>query len=134
MQEQAAAGFWLSPQQKSAWKFEQDVLSAPSPAMCRVSLTGKVDPDKLRDALRELVLRHEILRTVFRRQTGMKVPIQVVQETGDVSWQCSDFSAVPEELRESQLQQLWDSEKQIETSLETGPTLRATLSKMGSES
>src|SRR5205809_7283812 len=126
MQEQ---GFWLSPQQKFTWTIEQEVLRLSSRAVCLVALHGSLDVDRLHDSLRELVSRHEILRTVFRRQTGMKLPFQVVQETGDVFWQSSDFSEVPEAQNRSQLRQLWDSEKHIEASLESGPTMRATLLK-----
>ena len=45
-----------------------------------VSVKGKLDASKLRDAIREVVGRHEILRTVFHRHTGVKVPFQVILE------------------------------------------------------
>ncbi len=90
MQEQASTGFWLSPQQKLAWRLQQEALRKPARAACLISLHG-VDAERLQESLRQLVARHEILRTVFRRQTGMKVPFQVVLETADVDWEGKSF-------------------------------------------
>src|SRR5450432_3015459 len=93
MQEQASAGFWLSPQQKFAWRLEHEALHRPARAVCLISMEGQVGAGRIQECLREMISRHEILRTVFRRQTGMKVPFQVVLETAGVDWEEADFSA-----------------------------------------
>src|SRR6266536_6208307 len=108
MQEQ---GFWLSPQQKFTWTIEQEVLRLSSRAVCLVALHGSLDVDRLRDSLRELVRRHEILRTVFRRQTGMKVPFQVVLETCDFGWEQHDLSSITQEECEPQIRELFRKEQ-----------------------
>src|SRR5690349_13192876 len=81
-----ATGFWLSPQQKLAWKLASDVLHGEPRALCRISIHGEVDADRMRAAVKQIVSRHESLRTVFRRQPGMKVPFQVVLESQEPAW------------------------------------------------
>jgi amino acid adenylation domain-containing protein len=46
-------------------------------------LAGAVDADRLQTALRQVVLRYEILRTGLKRQTGIKLPFQVIRETAE---------------------------------------------------
>src|SRR5258708_4352268 len=123
MQEQASAGFWLSPQQKFAWRLQQEALRKTAHAVCLISMEGPVDAGRLQECLREMVARHEILRTVFRRQTGMKVPFQVVLETAAVDWEQADLSVAAE--KQSKLEALFAREKEREIDLETGPVLRA---------
>src|SRR5882672_11076828 len=127
MQEQASAGFWLSPQQRFAWKIEQEALRASSRAVCLVSLEGPLKADQLRDALRTMVSRHEILRTVFRRQTGMKVPFQVVVESEGFGWEQVDLSALAPPAREAQVQKGFELERGRLIGLEEGPACRALL-------
>src|SRR5258708_10873919 len=90
-----------------------------------ISMEGPVDAGRLQECLREMVARHEILRTVFRRQTGMKVPFQVVLETAAVDWEQADLSAVAAAERQSRTDALFNAEQQREFSAETGPVLRA---------
>src|SRR5450755_1226419 len=101
MQELESAGFWLSPQQKFAWRLQQEALSKPLRAVCLISMQGRVDAGRIQECLREMVVRHEILRTVFRRQAGMKVPFQVVLESAGVDWETADFSATAAAERQS---------------------------------
>src|SRR5512146_3298721 len=96
MQEQTIAGFWLSPQQKLAWKLETEVLHAGSRAVCSVAISGAVDPGRLKSAVSSAIARHEILRTTFRRQTGMKLPFQVVLDAGAPVWEEVDLSVSPD--------------------------------------
>src|SRR5450755_4409189 len=119
MQEQASAGFWLSPQQKLAWRLQQEGLRQPARAVCLISMEGQVDAGRLQECLREMVSRHEILRTVFRRQTGMKVPFQVVLETAAVDWEEADLSA------KSKLDAVFGAEQNRAFNIEAGPVLRA---------
>jgi amino acid adenylation domain-containing protein len=127
MQEQATAGFWLSPQQKFAWTLAQDSMRAPARAVCVVSLEGCVDRETLKQSLREVVSRHEILRTVFRRQTGMKFPFQVVLDTAEFVWEETDLSTVKEQAVAAQ--NLVDTQATLEIDLADGPPLRALLIK-----
>ncbi len=78
--EEVVEGFELSRQQKRLWlQGEQNAFVV----QCAVLIEGLLDHDVLRDALRNLIAREEILRTSFHSLAGMKFPVQVIAE--DVS-------------------------------------------------
>jgi amino acid adenylation domain-containing protein len=131
MQESATAGFWLSPQQKFVWKLEQESVRVPLRSACLVSLSGELSPAKLRQALNALAARHEILRTVFRRQTGMKVPFQVVLERADIFWTDPDLSHMADCRRQSEIEKIFRSEQAHVSNLESDAPLRAVLVRCG---
>src|SRR5215470_496564 len=124
MQEQ---GFWLSPQQKFVWTIEQDVLRSASRAACLISLHGALDAERLRAGLRELVARHEILRTVFQRQTGMKLPFQVVLESDEFVWAQTDLSSLVEGERDSRIASIFQASESSAVRVEIAPALNAHL-------
>ncbi len=72
-------GFRLSPQQKHTW-----LAGAPEHLRARLTarIEGNLDPEKLDAALREVIARHEILRTSYARTPGVAIPVQVIGETG----------------------------------------------------
>src|SRR6266542_1203700 len=133
MQEQASAGFWLSPQQKFAWRLQQEGLRKSTRAAWLLSLKGRVQADRTHECLREIVSRHEILRTVFQRQTGMKVPFQVVLDNAEADWRQIDLSSLTPSQRKSQIQSLFDSEQNGDFSAEAGPMLKALLIRLAEE-
>jgi amino acid adenylation domain-containing protein len=130
MSEQAT-GFWLSPQQKLAWKLANEVLNGDSRALCRISIRGDLDVERMRASLRQLVSRHEILRTVFRRQTGMKVPFQVVLESQEPAWEEIDLSASRKEERGNEVEDLLTRERQLAGDPEKVSVIRALLVREG---
>src|SRR6202035_4568237 len=78
----AAPGFRLSLQQESAWS-----ARAASPAAEAMTLRARlrgslnatpIDAAGIEGAIRQVVARPEILRTVYRRQPGAKLPFQVI--------------------------------------------------------
>jgi amino acid adenylation domain-containing protein/non-ribosomal peptide synthase protein (TIGR01720 family) len=69
----ALTGYRLSPQQRQIW-------SRQPAAQCVISLTGELHDDVLRRAIASVVEQHEILRTSFQRQPGMRTPVQVIGE------------------------------------------------------
>ena len=82
-----ASGFRLSPQQE---RLVKDFTESDMPrAVVRVRLDGPVDAARLEQALNRVVERHEILRTTFRRQTGMRLPLQVVSDQPQVAFASS---------------------------------------------
>src|SRR5262252_9701810 len=93
MSNPTVAGFRLSVQQNRTWS--QQIGHPPSLwAECELALEGPLDPARLKDSIREVVARHEILRTVFHRQTGVKVPFQVILENPSFAWQYEDLSGL----------------------------------------
>lgn len=79
MTEEVLEGFELSRQQKRLWLTQKD--SNVFVSQCELLLEGDVNEAALDQALRELIARHEILRTSFRSLSGMSVPVQVISET-----------------------------------------------------
>ena len=69
-------GIRLSPQQKRLWLLQGTDVGFC--AQATVLLTGPVDPAVLQEAVERVVARHEIFRTTFRREPGVKVPFQVI--------------------------------------------------------
>jgi amino acid adenylation domain-containing protein len=100
-------------------------LGENSPAMraqVAVRLEGALDVARLKQAIEKTVERHEILRTLFRRQAGLKLPFQVVTESAQFDWteidrDCGDISAV------------LAGERAHPLDYERGPLLRAALCK-----
>src|SRR5579863_3643096 len=124
MQEPASTGFWLSPQQEFVIKSH---LSAAQRSACLVSVDGPVAAERILGALREIVARHEILRTVYRRQTGLKVPFQVVLETAEVDWVHLNLGPLESSEFDRQIQERFRAEQTKTWSLEEGPVLSALL-------
>ena len=88
--EHTTAGFWLSPQQKHLWSLQQQ--GGTYAVVSLVSVDGPLRAEKLLHALEETIARHEILHTVYRRQSGMKVPFQVVLENLRPHWEVVDLA------------------------------------------
>src|ERR1700740_3764819 len=74
----ATAAFKLSSQQERAWL--QHEAGVPTFAQCVIAMDGSIDVERLKGALQRLVSEYEILRTAFRKQTGIKLPFQVIKE------------------------------------------------------
>jgi len=112
----STAAFKLSSQQERAWRQHEAGVSAF--AQCVIAIDGDVNVDRLKSTLRQLIAKYEILRTVFRRQTGVKLPFQVIQETPELRFEQvsgNDIDGILSRERESG----WD--------LENGPSVRALL-------
>src|SRR5215471_551216 len=69
-------GFRLSPQQKLLCQAPHDGQGYIT--QCALLLEGGLKIKPLKEALRRVIARHEILRTTFRRLSGMKPPVQVI--------------------------------------------------------
>src|SRR5437764_719528 len=86
-------GFQLSTQQARIWS----QLAGDSAALrteCEVRIEGLVDLVRLRDVFHRLVQRHEILRTAFQRQAGVKLPFQVILENPGIVWETLDLTGL----------------------------------------
>src|SRR5829696_798443 len=100
-------GFRLSPQQARFW-----LLKGQNPAdqlsQSAIHVEGSLDVETLKRALQEIVARHDILRTDFYSQPGVKVPLQIIAEDGKPEWRIvarenfdvEDATALDELLRE----------------------------------
>src|ERR1041384_8566265 len=95
MSSSSLPAFRLSPQQRQLW-----AIHGPDTAVYRCNLelwiSGPGDSQLLRNAVRRVVERHEILRTYFELQPAMKTPVQVVRPEAEFVWRENDPESVVE--------------------------------------
>ena len=121
IQEKMVEGFRLSPQQRALWLLQQEGLHGH--AQCAVLIEGPLRRDDLRAALEEVAGRHEILRTTFHLQPGIKVPLQVVQEESELLW---EVASAPD-TDPGTLDRVLKQERRRPFRLDELPVLRALL-------
>ncbi len=92
MNSDTIVGTRLSPQQDHVWRLQVAASGRIFGVHCLVNIRGVLDGESLRSALLSVVERHEILRTEFQFIPGLKVPLQVIQETVDLSFNKCDIS------------------------------------------
>jgi len=84
LQDKVIQGFRLSPHQKRLWHLQQDSLAYR--VQGAIILAGNLDREVLKAALQQVIHKHEILRTSFRRPQGVRTPIQVIADTAIPLW------------------------------------------------
>jgi acyl carrier protein len=92
------------------------------------SLSGSLRVDVLESALREVVARHEILRTSFQTVAG--IPQQIIASDLIVSLTMHDVSGLPESEREAAANKLASEEAQRPFDLTHAPLMRASLLRL----
>ena len=119
-------GFRLSPQQKRLWLLQQE--NSTYVAQTAILLEGDLNKEALKAALHQVVCRHEILRTSFRKISGIKMPIMVVEDSCIFSWQEISLSNCDTEAVAIEL--TCQDEIRKPFNLEQAPLLRASLLKL----
>ncbi|MEW5926797.1 MAG: amino acid adenylation domain-containing protein, partial [Gemmatimonadota bacterium] len=123
------AGLPLSFAQQRLWvvqKLDPESFAYNVPAALR--LRGALDAGALQRALRGLVSRHEVLRTVFTERGG--VPLQVVRPAGPVPLPTVDLGALPAAAREREARRLALAEATRPFDLDGGALLRTVLLRL----
>jgi amino acid adenylation domain-containing protein len=115
--------FQMSPQQARVWAGEPDGPAARVQGV--ISIEGPLEPGVLADALRASVARHEILRTAFAAQAGLRVPLQEVAEHLDPYVETLAVDVVTE--RERRLAEVRAAELAAPFDLNAGPLVRASI-------
>ena len=119
----------LSYAQERMWFLEQLGLSGSAYNMsAALSLSGDLDADALEASFRELVRRHESLRTRFGTAEGQGV--QLIDEDGVVLFERVDLSGLGEPERQLEAQRLGEAEVLEGFDLETGPLVRMHLLRL----
>ncbi|HEX8119489.1 MAG TPA: condensation domain-containing protein, partial [Pyrinomonadaceae bacterium] len=91
------------------------------------SLEGGFDAPALREAVRRVVLRHEILRTTFRHLPGMAFPVQVIGDDPAFTLDERDLGHLGAREQELALDSLWDELRTAPFDFERGPLLKLSL-------
>jgi amino acid adenylation domain-containing protein len=127
MEAQSTAGYFLSPQQNHLWLLQQR-LAGNYLTQAALLLEGELDELRLQEAFRAATSRNEILRTVFRRQAGMKTPFQVISDVSDPGWEVRPVLNPTGDFEEAAT--LLKSQAARSFDLEHGPLLRVLLAKI----
>ncbi|NOX38150.1 MAG: amino acid adenylation domain-containing protein [Calditrichaeota bacterium] len=119
----------LSFGQQRLWFLEQFEPGSPLYNIpFAIRLKGKLDVAALEQSLRELVRRHEILRTVFRSEQGE--PRQVIREQLDVPLKQFDLSGLSPADQAQEVQRLARQWARQPFDLENGPLFRYQLLRL----
>jgi thioesterase domain-containing protein/acyl carrier protein len=94
-------------------------------------LQGNLNPGALELSARELIQRHEILRTSFERGAGR--PVQVVAADSVIEIPVIDLTGMPSSDRQLEADRIGQAEAQIPFTLATGPLLRLKLIRLAEE-
>ena len=93
-----------------------------------IRLSGRLDLGALRHALDALASRHESLRTTFANVDGHGM--QVVAAEGDIPLRVLDMSAIPDGLRDAEVERTLESELKLPFDLRHGPLTKVTLLRL----
>jgi amino acid adenylation domain-containing protein len=108
------------------WSLQRDARSYYC-AQCIVVLNGELKPEQLRAALQRVVARHEILRTRFQSHAGLKLPLQVINDSGEIIWREMDASALSVPKQQAKIDEIFEQDGQLKTDFNSGKLLRASL-------
>ena len=120
-------GFRLSPQQKHLWLLQEDGYNAAYRVQCAILIEGDLDRDLLKAAIRSVVDRHEILRTIFHFLPGVSLPLQVVSESRDFEWSEHDLSGETTPRQADAIEKIFDEIASSPIHSERMPLLRTVL-------
>ena len=96
-----------------------------------VRLSGRIDVKALEDTIKEIIRRHEVLRTTFAEQEAR--PIQVIAKTVEVKLPVVDLTELEGIEREAEAQRLVSDEAQQPFDLASGPLLRTCLLRLAAD-
>ena len=130
MPESIIEGFQLSPQQKHLWLLQRGNHSLPYQAQCEILIEGNLNAEVLKAAIENAVNRHEILRTSFRGLPEITIPLQVIAESSELSFQNYNLSDLAPQEQEHRLEVLFDEAKQLTFDFEKNSPLHTSLVKL----
>ncbi|WP_224360463.1 non-ribosomal peptide synthetase [Hyalangium versicolor] len=122
-----SSGFPLSPQQRRLWLLRQG--GAVYNSVMVLELRGPLVPSRLREALTEVVRRHDGLHSRYVQRNDLRFPLQA--SAGDVEIELEELSASTPEQRERLSQELALSGLHQSFEYGAAPLLRATLARLG---
>ncbi|WP_437482994.1 amino acid adenylation domain-containing protein [Sorangium sp. So ce1014] len=117
-------GVRLSPQQRRLWALHRSGIAVCTRGLIR--LEGNLDAARLADALGQVVARHEILRTTFRRDPRLKFPLQAASGAAP-AWRRVDLGGRAAGEQQAHVEALWREAARLELDLERGPLLHVWL-------
>lgn len=119
-------GYRLSPAQQRLWRQHGDRIG-PYRVCARVTIAGPIDPVRLRDRLRRVGLRQEILRTTYTGPAGSAEPLQLVQDEMAPAFEIEDLTGVERSAQAARIDARIQELSEREVDLERGPVWHAYL-------
>jgi amino acid adenylation domain-containing protein len=126
-------GYRLSPQQKHLWSSYQASDKAIFSVQCAIRITGPVDVAVLTAALREVVNRHQILRTTFHCFDSAHLPVQVIEESEPQVIGQYDLGHLAYQQQIRRLKQMLREERDQPFNCESGPIVRWSLVRLSAD-
>ncbi|AGC43391.1 amino acid adenylation protein [Myxococcus stipitatus DSM 14675] len=117
------SGFRLSPQQLRLWSLLREGPAWAYRARCVLELEGTVDAASLEHTVRELLGRHEILRTTYHPLTGTSTAIQAPGNVPASLLTRHDWSGLSEAERAAKLDALFSATEADLTAFERASAL-----------
>lgn len=121
-------GFRLSPQQKRLWALQQTFGTAC--AQGTLVIQGALDCARLERAVDAAVAKHEAFRTLFCRESGVKVPLQVIAEESKPAWKTIELQAEDSATQVAKRNELLEDDRRQRIDWERGPLVRCTLCRL----
>ncbi|MGJ5628680.1 non-ribosomal peptide synthetase [Nostoc sp. CALU 1950] len=125
MHTKTVSGFQLSPLQKRLWLLQQD--NSTYCTQCAIFLEGNLKPEVLKAALQQVINRHGILRTSFRRLSGIKVPVMVIAESSVLVWHEINLSDCEPQEQEAKFEAIFQQQRRQNFDFEQDMLLSASL-------
>jgi amino acid adenylation domain-containing protein len=124
MVDRGVRGFRLSPQQRRLWQLQRTEQRQPYRGECVVIIEGDLNEARLKTALQCLVQRHEILRTTFCDSPEAGEPLQVPKEIDVFMPPAIDFSHLPSDQQDAEIEALAQAASHKPFDLQQGPILQ----------
>lgn len=121
-------GFRLSPQQKRLWALQQKFGTAC--AQVTLVIQGPLDCARLERAVDAAVAKHEAFRTLFCKEPGVKVPLQVIVEESRPAWKTIELQAEDSVTQVAKRDELLEDDRRQTIDWEQGSLIRCTLCRL----
>lgn len=125
MENSTLEGFRLSPQQKHFWSLQPN--SSAYRAQCAILLEGKLQVEILKEAVQQVINRHEILRTKFHFRAGIAIPMQVICDRSTPDWQTFNLNDLTFQQQQAKIEELFQQERNLTFNWERDSLLRLSL-------
>ncbi|MCC5632727.1 amino acid adenylation domain-containing protein [Nostoc sphaeroides CHAB 2801] len=120
MQTETISGFRLAPQQKRLWNLQQNSSAFCSQAS--ILIEGNLQPEILQKSIGDVVNRHDILRTSFYCQPGIKTPVMVVTNKSLFNSEYLDLSgSLQEDVSTKTQELLWKARQEYQNISQVSP-------------
>jgi amino acid adenylation domain-containing protein/non-ribosomal peptide synthase protein (TIGR01720 family) len=131
--EKAIQGFPASSQQEHLYLLQQADDSLAYRVQCAILIEGKLDPNLLKRALREVINRHEILHTTLQYLPGMTPLVQILNDSSSLSIEEIELSGWSLSSQEAEASRRFDELERKPFAFESGTPLHLQLLRFSDE-